>query len=200
MYSFFTATGRFAVRFRWLIVVAWVAAAVLATVFLPSLSSVTKQSTGSAPAGSPSMRAAQMATPFQGVNQTPVPVLIARDDGTLTGADTGAIGRLAGGLAKVPAVQRVKNLGASRDGQAAQLEVLASINPDTQGTALVDGIRHAIKASALPGDLHAHVAGPVAANADTSQASRTLALARACHSSSSWQCCSWSSGRSWPRC
>jgi uncharacterized membrane protein YdfJ with MMPL/SSD domain len=33
--SFFAATGRFAVRFRWLIVVAWVAAADLANLFLP---------------------------------------------------------------------------------------------------------------------------------------------------------------------
>jgi len=31
----FAALGRFAVRFRWAVVAAWVAAAVLATVFLP---------------------------------------------------------------------------------------------------------------------------------------------------------------------
>jgi uncharacterized membrane protein YdfJ with MMPL/SSD domain len=34
------AVGRFAVRFRWAVVVAWVAAAVLANLFLPSLASV----------------------------------------------------------------------------------------------------------------------------------------------------------------
>jgi uncharacterized membrane protein YdfJ with MMPL/SSD domain len=37
---FYAAVGRFAVRFRWAIVVAWVAVAVLANLFLPSLASV----------------------------------------------------------------------------------------------------------------------------------------------------------------
>jgi putative drug exporter of the RND superfamily len=172
--EFFAAAGRFAVRFRWAIVVAWVAAAVLAILFLPSLASVAKQSSASSlPPGSPSLRAARLATPFQGMNQTPVPVVIARGTGTLTAADTAAIDRLAAGLAGVPGVQRVKNLGASRDRQAVQLQVLASINLGTTRPAqqLVAGLRHEIRASALPGDLRAHLAGTVAAQADVSQAS-----------------------------
>jgi putative drug exporter of the RND superfamily len=178
--EFFAAAGRFAVRFRWAIVVAWVAAAVLATLFFPSLTSVAKQSNASSlPASSPSLRAARLATPFQGVNQTPVPVVIARGTGTLTAADTAAIDRLAAGLARVPDVQRVKNLGASRDRQAVQLQVLASINLGTTGPAqqLVAGLRDEIRASALPGDLRAHLAGTVAAQADASQSSaRTVNL------------------------
>jgi RND superfamily putative drug exporter len=178
--TFFAAIGRFAVRFRWVIVVAWVAAAVLASLFLPSLDSVARQNnTSSLPASSPSLRAARLATPFQGANQTPVPVVIARGSGTLTAADTAAIDRLAAGLARVPDVQRVKNLGASRDRQAVQLQVLASINLGTTGPAdhLVAGLRHAIAASALPSDLRAHLAGTVAAQADASQASnRTVNL------------------------
>lgn len=52
MPEFFAAIGRFAVRFRWAIVVAWVAATVLATLFLPSLASVARQSNSSSlPAG-----------------------------------------------------------------------------------------------------------------------------------------------------
>jgi RND superfamily putative drug exporter len=178
--EFFAAIGRFAVRFRWAIVVAWVAAAVLATLFLPSLASVARQSnSGSLPAGSPSLRAAQLATPFQGVNQTAVPVVIARGDDTLTAADTTAITRLAGGLARVPGVQQVKNVGTSRDRQAAQLQVLATINLGSEGPAqrLVAGLRHAIRAGGLPSGLRAHLAGGVAAQADASQASqRTVTL------------------------
>jgi len=84
MHRFFAATGRFAVRFRWAVVAAWVAAAVLANLFLPSLASVTRQSnTDMLPAGSPSLRAARLATPFQGPNQTPVSVVIARRTGPL---------------------------------------------------------------------------------------------------------------------
>src|SRR5262249_27711716 len=139
-----------------------------------------KQSnTSSLPASSPSLQAARLAAPFQGVNQTPVPVVIARDGGTLTTADSAAIERLAAGLAKVPRVQQVKNLGVSRDRQAVQLQVLATINRGTRGPArhLVAGLRQAIAASALPSGLHAHLAGTVAAQADASQAGdRTVNL------------------------
>jgi putative drug exporter of the RND superfamily len=180
VHRFFAATGRFAVRFRWAIVVAWVAAAVLANLFFPSLTSVARQNnTSSLPAGSPSLQAAWLATPFQGPNETPVPVVIARSGGTLTAADVAAAGRLAAGLDKVPGVQQVKNLGVSRDGQAAQLQALANIDLGSDGPAqhLVAGLRHAIGASALPGGLHAHLAGPVPAQADASQAGqRTVSL------------------------
>jgi RND superfamily putative drug exporter len=181
MPRFFAATGRFAVRFRWPIVAAWVVATVLAALFLPSLASVARQSNASSlPAGSPSLQAARLATPFQGVNETPVPVVIARDGGPITAADGAAIARLAATMAKdVTNVREVKNLGTSRDRQAVQLEVLASINLATPGPAnqLAAGMRHAIAASALPGDLRAHLAGPVAAQADSSQAGqRTVKL------------------------
>ena len=42
MPEFFAAAGRFAVRFRWVIVVVWVAAAVLANSYLPSLTRKTR--------------------------------------------------------------------------------------------------------------------------------------------------------------
>jgi RND superfamily putative drug exporter len=180
VHRFFAATGRFAVRFRWAIVVAWVAATVLANLFFPSLTSVARQNnTSSLPASSPSLQAARLATPFQGPDETPVPIVIARGNGTLTTADLTAVGRLAGSMAKVAGVQQVKDLGVSRDGQAAQLQVLANIDLGTAGPAqhLVAGLRHTIRASALPGDLHAHLAGQVAAQADASQdGQRTLNL------------------------
>ena len=79
MHRFFTATGRFAVRFRWAVVAAWVAATVLATLFLPSLASVlTENNTDQLPASSPSLAAARLATPFRDPDQTPVLVVIAR--------------------------------------------------------------------------------------------------------------------------
>ena len=174
MHGFFAATGRFAVRFRWVIVVAWVAATILANQFLPSLASVASDGNlSSLPASSPSLQAARLATPFQGVNQTPVPVVVARDGGPLTPADTTAIARLTVRLAGVTDVQQVKDLGVSRDGQAAQLLVLAAINLNAPGPAqdLVTALRHAIGASALPPGLHAHLAGEVAAQVDASQSS-----------------------------
>jgi putative drug exporter of the RND superfamily len=180
MNRFFAAMGRFAVRFRWLIVAAWVAAAVLAGLFFPSLASVARQgNTDALPAGSPSLKAARLATPFQSPNQTPVPVVIARSGGRFTTADVIAVERLAGALATVTHVQRVRDLGVSRDGQAAQLEVLTNIDlgSATPAVHLVAGLRRTIQASALPRDLHAHLAGQVAAQADASQSSqRTVNL------------------------
>jgi putative drug exporter of the RND superfamily len=174
MSGFFAATGRFAVRFRWVVVVAWVAATVLAHHFFPSLTSVAQASnTSFLPASSPSLQAARLGASFQGVDQTPVPVVIARTGGTLTAADTAAVDRLAGRLADVIDVQQVKDLGISRDGQAVQLQALAAVNLDEPGPAqdLIVGLRHAIGVAALPGDLRAHLAGPLAAQVDATQSS-----------------------------
>jgi RND superfamily putative drug exporter len=183
VHSFYAALGRFAVRFRWVIVVAWVAAAVLANLFLPSLTSVAKQDNATLlPASSPSLQAARLAAPFQGINQTPVPVVVARAyGGALTAADLAAVGRLEASLATVGNVVRIRDLGVSRDGRAVQLQALASINLGTEGPSqqLVAGLRHAIQASGLPRDLRAHLAGQVAAQADASEASnRAVNLAQ----------------------
>jgi RND superfamily putative drug exporter len=177
MHKLFAATGWFAVRFRWFVVVAWVAATVLAHHFFPSLSSVAKQNNASfLAASSPSLQAARLATPFQGLDQTPVPVVIARGSGMMDAADLVAVQRLAEGLAKVTGVQRVKDLGVSRDGRAVQLQVLADVNLGSEGPVnqLAAGLRSAIHAGDLPGDVHAHLAGQLAAQADASKASQRL--------------------------
>lgn len=175
MHRFFAATGRFAVRFRWVVVAAWVIAAVLANLFFPSLTSVAKDNnSGFLPASSPSLRAARLATPFQEPNQTAIPVVIARGSGALSATDATAIDGLAASLAKVAGVQQVKDLGVSRDGQAEQLQILADINLGTNGPAqrLVTDLRHSIKSSALPRDLQAHLAGELAVQVDSSQSSQ----------------------------
>jgi putative drug exporter of the RND superfamily len=172
MHSFFAATGVFAVRFRWAVVAAWVAATVLAILLLPSLSSVMSQNnTDQLPASSPSLYAARLAAPFQDPNQTPVLVVIARGSGTVTTVDITAIARLATRLARVADVQQVKDLGDSADRRAVQLEVLAGVSLATPGAAqpLVTDLRAAITASALPRDLNAHLAGPAATQADATQ-------------------------------
>ena len=173
VHDFFAATGRFAVRFRWVVVAAWLAATVLANLFLPSLSSVEKgNNNGFLPASSPSMQAARLATPFQGPDQVAIPVVVARGTGPLSATDTAAIERLAAGLARVADVQRVRDLGVSHDGQAGQLQVLTSIDVSANGPAgqLTAGLRRTIAASGLPADLHAHLAGQVAAQVDANQA------------------------------
>jgi RND superfamily putative drug exporter len=175
---FFAAIGRFAVRFRWVVVVAWIAATIGALHFFPSLDSVAGASDASfLPASSPSMQAAGLAAPFQGVNETAVPVVIARDGAPFGAADLAVVDRLASRLGRVAGVRQVRELGVSRDGRAAELRVLATVNLDAPGPAhqLVTGLRRAIAAGGLsgglPSGLHAHLAGPLATQDDASQSS-----------------------------
>src|SRR6201993_3048089 len=84
----FRAIGSFAVKFRWVVLIAWVVAAVAIPRALPSLASVT-QGNNSAflPASAPSEQAAQLAAPFGATNLVPVPVVAARTGGAFTAAD-----------------------------------------------------------------------------------------------------------------
>ena len=88
MGTLFAVAGRLAVRFRWAIVLAWVAGTAAAMVLLPSLSDVTQSdNTSFLPASAPSERAAQLASPLQGASLTAVTVVAARAGGVLTGLD-----------------------------------------------------------------------------------------------------------------
>ena len=91
IHAIFGGIGAFAVKFRWLVIVAWVVAAVAVPKFLPSLASVT-QGNNSAflPANAPSQHAADLAAPF-GIStaDTPVPVVAAVSQGTLTAGRPG---------------------------------------------------------------------------------------------------------------
>lgn len=166
---FFAAVGRFAVRFRWVIVAVWVVGAV-ATQLLPSLASVTQDNNSDfLPANVPSMRAARLATPFHQANLTAVPILAVRPDGVLGPADTTAISRLQQALAKVVDVSSVHDLGRSSDGSAEQLQVLAAVNsggPDAFAT-LIPGLRTAVGSVGLPVGLQVHLAGDAAATVDS---------------------------------
>jgi RND superfamily putative drug exporter len=167
--------GRFAVRFRWLILIVWILGAVFASHNLPSLASVTQSNNQKfLPANAPSTHAANLAAPFGTAGLIPVPVVIATSDGTsLTPADTAAISSLRTRLAKVPGVARVLDEGQSADGQAQQLAVLANpaagSNPQDAKT-LIDGIRADISAAHLPG-LQAHATGQIAIEVDQQQQS-----------------------------
>ena len=84
----FGAIGKFAVKFRWLILVVWVLATVAVPRFLPSLASVTQGNNANfLPASAPSQHAADLSAPFGGSNLAPVPVVAAASPGQITAAD-----------------------------------------------------------------------------------------------------------------
>ncbi|MGB6583397.1 MAG: MMPL family transporter, partial [Streptosporangiaceae bacterium] len=180
MDTFFTAVGRLSVRFRWAIVLAWVAGAVAAMTLLPSLSSVTQSdNTSFLPGNAPSEQAAQLASPLQAAALTAVTVVAARADGTLTAADQAFVARLAGSLARVARVYgvvSVRDAGQSADGRAEQLTVLATLAQSgglatAQQATLVAGLRDVIRLAGPPSGFSVHTAGPVATRVDTNATS-----------------------------
>ena len=175
--TFFTAVGRLSVRFRWAIVLAWVAGAVAAMALLPSLSSVTQSdNTSFLPGSAPSQQAARLASPLQGATLTAVTVVAARGDGTLTEADQAFVARLAGSLSRVARVVSVRDAGQSADGRAEQLTVLAALAQSgglatAQQATLVAGVRDVIRSAGPPPGFSVHTAGPVATRVDTNATS-----------------------------
>jgi RND superfamily putative drug exporter len=172
--AIFSAVGRFAVRFRWLVLLVWILGAVAAVTQLPALSSVTQNNNSKfLPASAPSEHAAELAAPFGTANLIPIPVVAARSGSPLTPADVAATTALQQQLRTVPTISRVLDLGRSADGQAVQLVVLAEQGGGNQNqeTDLVNALRAKIAQARLPSGLQAHLAGDVAIQVDQQKAS-----------------------------
>jgi putative drug exporter of the RND superfamily len=171
--AIFGAIGRFAVRFRWLVLLAWIVAAIAAVTQLPSLASVTNNNNSTfLPASAPSEHAATLAAPLGTANLFGIPVVAAGSGATLTSADVAAVSALQGQLSKVSGVTRVQDLGRSPDGQAEQLQVLAQASGGSQSqqTDLVNALRAKISSAGLPAGLQVHLAGDVAISVDQQKA------------------------------
>ena len=172
--AIFGAIGRFAVRFRWLVVLVWIAGAVAAVTQLPALSSVTQGNNAKfLPAGAPSEHAAELAAPFGTANLATTPVVAARPGSALTTADLAALTALQGKLQSVSGVVKVVDAGQSPDGQAEELVVFTRQGSGSQNqlTDLVGALRARIAHAGLPAGLSVHLAGAVATQVDQQKAS-----------------------------
>jgi RND superfamily putative drug exporter len=172
--TIFRTIGSLAVRFRWLVLIAWVAGTIAAVSMLPSLNSVTQNNNQKfLPASAPSEHAAQLAAPFGTASLIPIPVIAAQPGAPLSQADFSAITALPARLKTVSGVAKVQDAGVSADGHAVQLIVLAQQGGGNQNyaTDLIDGLRAQIARAHLPAGLQAHVTGSVAAQVDQQKAS-----------------------------
>src|SRR5664279_4197348 len=123
----FALIGVASVRFRFLIVIAWIVITILAVKTLPSLTSVAKNTTsGFLPANVPSIQASNMAAPFVDVNLGTA-TLVAVRDGGLTPADNAAIDALETKIKGIDTVKQVVDLGISGDGKARQVLIEAQV-------------------------------------------------------------------------
>jgi RND superfamily putative drug exporter len=168
----FRGIGKFAVKFRWVVLIVWIAAAAVIPKALPSLASVTQgNNTDFLPTSAPSQHAATLAAPLGlSLKVTPVPVVAAVSSGSFNAADQTWLSTLQTDLGKVPTVTSVRALGESAvpgpngvSGQAAQLQVLSNVSTGDQGalTDLVDNLRSAIASSSPPAGMQVHLAGQV---------------------------------------
>ena len=173
----FRAIGKFAVKFRWVVLIVWIVAAVAIPKALPSLASVTQgNNTDFLPNSAPSQHAATLAAPLGlSLKTTPVPVVAAVSSGTFSAADQAWLSTLQADLGKVKTVTSVRDLGQSAvpgphgvAGQAAQLQVLSDVSTSDQGamTDLIDNIRSTIASAHPPAGMQVHTAGQVATAVD----------------------------------
>jgi uncharacterized membrane protein YdfJ with MMPL/SSD domain len=130
MQQLFRGIGVFAVRFRWVMLVAWIVVTLGCTTLFPGFSSVT-QSGNSVflPANSPSSKALQLAAPFQNSQYAMLTLVAAHRTGALTAEDQATIDQLESWLRTEPHVKVVLDTGVSPDGAARQAAIQADVPP-----------------------------------------------------------------------
>ena len=151
--------------------------AVAAVLFLPSLAAaVNNNNTQFLPASTPSNVAARLAAPFYGASNNDDAFVVAatRDHQRLSRADDAAIARLTAMAACCRTTRTARIAEFSGDGQAAQIEIRASLSQRTNSpdVAFVHSLRALFGAVGAPPGLVLHTAGNLAVTADqASQAS-----------------------------
>ncbi len=162
--------GRFAVRFRYAVVVAWLVGTGLAINFLPSLAEVEQNNNSTfLPSSEPSIKAADLAAPFQPTDLATATLVASSDRGPLTSADYTTIGRAETAIKKVPKVVKIINLGASKNGRASEslVEMDVAQFGDPEADDAVAAVRDTFEPS-LAGASHLslHLTGGVATAVD----------------------------------
>ncbi len=164
----FEALARFVVRFRWFVVVFWLAVAVITSGSLPSLGSeVNNNNSAFLKSSEPSVKAANLASPLLGgvaSGRIAEVDIIATRAGSLTSADLQAVARVASLAQGVQYVQSVHELGISADREAAVIRTRANVrgNDISKYRTLIDSLQGTFTHAQAPPGLQFHVAGSVA--------------------------------------
>jgi RND superfamily putative drug exporter len=168
----FRAIGKFSVRFRWPIVIFWIALVPVLSSNFPNINDVTKNNVSDfLPKNSPTALGANLEQSFQKKDTATNSVLIVGRNGTLTAADQAALAQLVDNVKKVKEITEVKDLGPSSDGQAQQYFVGISGAAFGNGSTIIVGdVRDAIHKTKLPAGLNAHLTGDLAAEVDQENA------------------------------
>src|SRR5437868_10812402 len=155
----FKSIAKFSVRFRWPIIILWIAAIPILSSSFPNISSVTKNSTQDfLPKNSPTSTASKLETAFQHKDTATNSVIVASRSAGLSPADNTALQGMVADAKKVKDVTEIRDLGASADGKAH--EYLVGISGAAFGngaTDIVKNIRDSISKSGLPKGVNAYL-------------------------------------------
>jgi putative drug exporter of the RND superfamily len=169
----FKAIAKFSVKFRWLIIIFWIAAVPIVTANFPNINDVSKNNTSDfLPKNSPTDTASKLETAFQHKDTATNSVIVASRGGArLSDSDNAALRRAVANVQKVKEITEVRDLGASADGQAHEYIVGISGAGFGQGaTDIVANIRTALHKSNLPSGLKTNLTGDLAAGVDQENA------------------------------
>jgi len=172
----FKKIARFSVKYRWLIIVAWLIAIPVTAKTLPSLTSVTKSNNSAfLPASSPSEKAATLITPFQGKNTSNTSIIVASSSsGPLTPADIAAITQVKAEVRKLSDISIVKEVATSKDGDVQEILVGTSSSGFGNGIQqLVSNIRNTFSKVQSPDNLSFHLTGTLAEDVDSNNSSNS---------------------------
>jgi putative drug exporter of the RND superfamily len=165
----FRAIAKFSVKFRWPIIILWIAAVPIVTSVFPNIADVTKNSTQDfLPKNSPTAEASVLEQSFQRKDTATNSVIVAeRSNGQLTPGDNANLQMVVDKVKKVKEVTEVRDLGSSADGRAHEYFVGISGAAFGQGAVgIVDDIRGTVHSSKLPSNVHAYLTGDLAAGVD----------------------------------
>ena len=169
----FGKIGKFSVKFRWPIIIFWIALVPVLTSVFPNINDVTQNSTQDfLPKNSPTNSAFKLEQSFQKKDTATNSVIVAsRDNGVLTPADSAALKQVADKVKGVKDVTEIRDLGPSADGRAHEYFVGISGAAFGQGAeGIVDNIRSAMHSARLPQGMHAYLTGDLAAGVDQEKA------------------------------
>jgi len=165
----FSGLARFVVRYRFLVVGAWIVLLIVATRALPSMTSeVNNDNSQFLPNSAPSERAATLAAPLLGNSTANSQILVVSSTvhGALTPADQAAIAGQVSTLKGVRGVVRAAEVKVSPADTAAVVEVTANVSTSdiSAQKTLVDNVGAALARARAPTGLQVHLAGTVATN------------------------------------
>ncbi len=173
MGNFMAGLARATIRFRYVIIAAWVVIGALCIVFFPSLSAAVNTDNSSfLPATSPSVHATNLAAPFRPTNDS-TGTLVVLGTSKLSSSDQQAITNLQDKIAKDGHVVSVSDQGLSQDGKADKAQVVISVlTSSTQAAPTVAAIRSTMSSFDLPSGLSSYLTGqlPSAVDNQNSQA------------------------------